>query len=139
MAQESSWYPLLADGVLMLHAGVVLFVVPGLPLILVGGARRWAWVRNLPLRLLHLATIGYVALQSWFGIMCPLTTLEHCLRERGGQIVAEGDFIAHWLGKLLFFTAPPWVFVLVALVALSWVLVPPRRRRAHAGAPPRHA
>ncbi|MES3024971.1 MAG: DUF2784 domain-containing protein [Pseudomonadota bacterium] len=142
MPQESTLYPLLADGVLMLHTGVVLFVVLGLPLILVGGARRWAWVRNFPLRVLHLATIGYVAFQSWFGIMCPLTTLEYWLRERGGQVVAEGDFIAYWLGKSLFFTAPPWVFVFVysafgALVVLSWVLVPPTRRGA--GAAPHHA
>jgi hypothetical protein len=134
MPQESSLYPLLADAVLILHVGIVLFVVAGLPLILVGGARGWQWVRKLPLRLLHLATIGYVAAQSWLGIMCPLTTLEYWLRERGGQTVYEGDFIAYWLGKLLFFSAPPWVFVAVysgfaALVVLSWVLVPPTRQK----------
>lgn len=34
-------YKMLADGVLALHAGIVAFVVLGLPLILAGGARGW--------------------------------------------------------------------------------------------------
>jgi hypothetical protein len=123
-------YLMLANAVLVLHVGVVLFIVLGLVLVLAGGARGWRWVRNAWFRAAHLLAIAVVVLQSWAGVMCPLTTLEHALRRRGGQVSYEGDFIAYWLGRLLFFEAPPWVFVSAysafgLLVVLGLVFVPP--------------
>lgn len=134
MTQDVWLYRALADAVLVLHAGIVAFTLGGLILILLGGARHWRWVRNPRFRLLHLATVAYVALQAWLGIACPLTTIEQWLRARAGQIVYDVDFIAYWLGRLLFFQAPPWVFIAVytgfaLLVALSWMLVRPTTRR----------
>jgi hypothetical protein len=129
---DDAWlYRLLADAVLVLHAGVVLFVVAGLVLVLAGGLMRWRWVRNFWLRAAHLGAIAYVALQAWVDIACPLTTLEQWLRTRAGQISFEGDFVAYWLGRLLFYQAPPWVFIaayslFALLVAWSWLAVPPR-------------
>ena len=130
MQLDSGTYRGLADAVLVLHVGVVLFVVAGLALTLVGGALRWRWVRNFWFRAAHLAAIAYVAMQSWFDIVCPLTTLEQWLRTQAGQVAYEGDFIGYWLGKLLFYQAPPWVFIVVyslfgLLVALSWFAVRP--------------
>jgi hypothetical protein len=127
---DPKFYQALADGVLVLHAGIVMFVVGGLLLVLLGGARKWVWVRNFWFRVLHLAAIAYVALQSWLDVVCPMTTLEMWLRGRAGQIVYQGDFIAYWLRRLLFYQAPPWVFIAVysafaLLVVLSWVLIPP--------------
>ncbi|MEK7697633.1 MAG: DUF2784 family protein, partial [Pseudomonadota bacterium] len=58
----------LADAVLLLHALYVVFVVGGLLLILAGWWRGWAWARNFWLRWLHLAAIGFVVLETWFGI-----------------------------------------------------------------------
>jgi hypothetical protein len=123
---------MLADGVLVLHTGLVLFVVAGLFLILLGGARRWQWVRHFRFRLLHLAAIVIVMLESWLDIVCPLTSFELWLRTRAGQSAYQGDFIAHWLGKLLFYEAPPWIFIVIysafaLLVIVSWVIVRPRR------------
>jgi hypothetical protein len=123
-------YLILANAVLVLHVGVVLFIVFGLLLVLAGGARGWRWVRNAWFRAAHLLAIAVVVLQSWAGIMCPLTTLEQALRRRGGQLSYEGDFIAFWLSKLLFFQAPPWVFigaysVFGLLVVLGLYFVPP--------------
>ncbi len=130
-------YQLLANVVLMLHVAIVLFIISGLLLTLLGGALRWQWVKNFWFRALHLGGIAYVAMEAWLGIVCPLTTLEVWLRGQAGQATYEGDFIAHWLGQLLFYQAPPWVFTaaysaFTLLVVLSWVLVPPRRpwRRA---------
>lgn len=132
---DPRFYQTLADGVLLLHAGIVMFVVGGLFLILLGGARKWMWVRNFWFRVLHLAAIVYVALQSWLDVVCPLTTLELWLRGRAGQLVYQGDFIAYWLGKLLFYSAPPWVFIAVysvfaLLVMYSWVAVRPAPLRS---------
>lgn len=124
----------LANAVLAMHVSLVIFVVAGLPLIFVGARFHWHWVRDLRFRVLHLAAIGYVALQAWFGIACPLTTLEQWLRIRAGATVYEGEFIVHWLRTLIFFEAPPWAFTaaytgFAALVALAWLRVPPSRAR----------
>ena len=125
-------YQLLANGVLAVHAGIVFFIVAGLVLILAGGRYRWRWVRNFWFRVVHLSAIVYVVAESWLGIVCPLTDLEQRLRERAGQPVHEGDFIAFWLNKLLFYQAEPWVFIaaysaFASLVICSWVMVRPAR------------
>ena len=131
-------YLALANTVLVAHVGVALFIVGALVLTLIGGLRHWHWVRNGWFRAVHLAAIAYVALEAWLGIVCPLTTLEMWLRRQAGQTVYDGDFIAFWLSKLLFYQAPPWVFIaaytaFALLVMLSWVWVPPRwRKRAPA-------
>jgi hypothetical protein len=126
---------LLADGVLVIHIAYVGFVVIGLVLILLGGLRRWSWVRNRWFRRAHLAAIGLVVVQAWLGIVCPLTTLEMHLREKAGDAIYQESFIAHWLHRLLFFNAPPWVFTLcysafgLAVIA-SWWLVRPSQHRS---------
>ena len=125
-------YQLLADIVLVLHFAVVVFVVGGLMAVLVGNWLGWRWVNNLWFRLAHLAAIGYVVVQSLFGITCPLTTLESWLREQAGLPSYSESFIEHWVQGLLFYQAPFWVFALVytvfgALVLLSWWFYPPRR------------
>jgi hypothetical protein len=130
MTETSTFYLAMANTVLVLHVAFVLFIIFGLVLTLIGGALQWRWVRNIWFRGLHLAGIAYVAMEAWLAIVCPLTTLEMWLRERAGQFVYEGDFVAYWLRKLLFFEAEPWVFIAAyssfgLLVALSWVLVRP--------------
>ncbi|MGZ8302043.1 MAG: DUF2784 domain-containing protein [Telluria sp.] len=137
MNEESSIYRALADAVLILHLGVVLFIVGGLVLILAGGRLRWAWVRNLRFRVLHLAAIAYVVVTTWFGLDCGLTVLEQSLRGRAGQTTYDNDFIAHWISRIMFYEAPPWVFVAVytafgLLVAWSWFSVRPSWRRSRA-------
>ena len=72
---------LLANAVLILHAGVMLFIAGALMLILLGARRTWRWVRNGTFRVLHLAAIAYVVAQSWLGSVCPLTDLEQSLRQ----------------------------------------------------------
>ncbi len=123
----------LADLVLARHVGVVLFVVFGLLLIFVGYFLRWAWVYNLCFRILHLLAISVVVVQSWLGIVCPLTTLEMWLREQGGGDTYSGSFIQHWLQSLLYYQAPAWVFITCytvfgGLVLTSWFVVKPQRK-----------
>jgi len=73
---SSLFFLFAADATLFSHVLVVCFVIFGLILIFTGKILRWQWVRNPWFRLTHLLTIGVVVLQSWFGIVCPLTTLE---------------------------------------------------------------
>ena len=126
-------FHLAADAVLILHFAIVLFVVGGLVLIIVGNLSGWRWVNALWLRLLHVAAILIVAAESWLGIICPLTTLEMWLRAQSGSGMAANyneSFIGHWLQRLLFYSAPPWVFVLAytvfgAFVVAVWFRFPP--------------
>ncbi len=123
-------YVLAADLLLFGYVLFVAFVV--LALILIGNLFDWAWVRNPWFRFAHLAAIGVVVLQSWMGVICPLTTWEMALRERAGDVVYSGSFISHWLESILYFQAPAWVFtvcytVFAAAVVASWFWVRPRR------------
>jgi len=125
-------YRILADVVLVLHALFVFFVVGGLVVVLIGAVLNWSWVRNLWFRVTHLCAIAVVVLESWCGVVCPLTIWEQQLREKSGQATYAGSFVAHWLHKLLFFDAPNWVFAVsytgfAGLVLISWFFVPPRR------------
>lgn len=118
-------WQLLADLVLGSHVALMLFVVLGLPLIVVGNLRGWAFVNAPWLRFAHLATIAVVAGEAWLGIVCPLTTLEMALRARALQPTYEGSFVEHWLQALLFWQGPAWVFTTVytlfgLAVAATW-------------------
>ena len=97
-----------ADLLLALHVLFVAFVIFGLVLILLGRLRNWSWVRNPYFRIAHLVAIGVVVIQSWIGVICPLTTWEMALRERAGDAVYTGSFIANWLEQLLYYRAPAW-------------------------------
>ncbi len=124
-------YRLAADLLLVTHALFVAFVVLGLIVVLMGKWSNWSWVLNPYFRIAHLAAIGVVVVQSWIGVICPLTIWEMALRERAGDAVYAGSFMANWLDKLLYYQAPAWVFVVcytlfAALVVVTWFWVRPR-------------
>ena len=130
MSDNPILYGFLANAVLILHVAIVLFIIGGLVLTLVGGLRRWRWVRNFWFRAAHLLGIVLVAMEAWLGIVCPLTTLEQWLREQAGQAVYAGDFVAYWLRKFMFYQAEPWVFIAAytgfgLLVLMSWFFFSP--------------
>lgn len=123
---------LLADALLIIHVLFVVFVVFGLFAIYLGYYLGWLWVRNRIFRIVHLIAIGIVVVQSWIGVICPLTVWEMALREKAGAEVYTGSFIQHWLQDLLYYSAPEWVFVVLytgfgGLVLLSWFLVRPNQ------------
>lgn len=123
---------IVADALLVFHSMLVAFVILGLVAVYAGHFLNWQWVRNLWFRLSHLIVVAIVVLQSWFGVICPLTEWEMALRERAGNSGYEGSFIQHWLQSILYYSAPEWVFVLGytvfgVLVLLSWFVVRPGR------------
>jgi hypothetical protein len=119
---------LLADAVVFVHFLIVLFVVAGVPVVYLGAALRWAWVRRRRGRMLHLGAILFIAAESVFGVACPLTVWENILRGRR----SDSGFIERWIDRVLFYDAPTWVFTVAyvafaALVLATWVAVPPTR------------
>lgn len=122
---------IVADLILIVHALFIAFVVFGLVLIIAGRFLSWAWVRNRWFRITHLICIGIVVAQSWLGMICPLTTWEMTLRRRAGGATYDESFISHWLGELIYYQAPWWVFVVAytafgSIVVFSWFWVRPR-------------
>ena len=133
-----NFYPILADIVLIIHTAFIGFVILGLFMTVIGLRFRWSWVRNFWFRLGHLLAIAIVVIQSWFGIVCPLTTLERYLRMMSREETYSGDFIAFWLHKLIFFRADSWVFTLIysifgSLVLATWIFGRPQMK---CGRPP---
>src|SRR6478672_596196 len=85
-------YRLLADLLVLFHAGFVLFVVLGGLIVL-----RWprvAWV--------HLPVAAWGAWVEFTSTLCPLTPLENHLRHLGGQAGYSGGFIAYYLQPVLY-------------------------------------
>jgi len=122
-----------ADLILLAHFGFVLFVTAGLPLIWIGAAAGWRWVRNFWLRAAHLAAILFVAAEALLGLVCPLTEWEDRLRGGPSQ---EAGFIARWVRRVLYWDFPPWaftavyvVFALAVLATFALVRPDPRGRR----------
>jgi len=119
----------VADIVLVVHFGFVLFVVAGFAMVVLGGILRWGWVRNRSFRTLHLAAILFVAAESLASIACPLTVWERALRGWDG----EESFVGRWVARLLYYDLPEWVFTIAyvlfaAAVAAAWWFVPPAPR-----------
>jgi hypothetical protein len=82
----------LADLVLVVHFGFVLFVVLGGLLVL-----RWRWVAFV-----HIPAAIWGVLIEYSGWVCPLTPLENSLRMRGGDAGYSGGFIEHYIQPMLY-------------------------------------
>lgn len=85
-------YRLLADLVVVLHAGFVLFVV-------LGGLAALRWPRAA---FLHLPVVAWGAGIEFVGGVCPLTPLENRLRQLGGEAGYAGGFVEHYLLPALY-------------------------------------
>jgi hypothetical protein len=125
----------LADLVVLVHFGYLLFTVGGEIIILIGGLLSWKWVRNLTFRIIHLLAIVIVSLEAIIGAWCPITILEYRLRRSAGQVVEkEISFVGRIVRSLLFYEFPPWVFTMLyigfgVLVILTMIFIPPRKRK----------
>jgi hypothetical protein len=121
-------YRVLADLVVTLHLGFVLFVVLGG--LLVARFPRLAW--------LHLPAAAWGVWVELTDRVCPLTPLENHFRRLGGEAGYPGGFVEHYLLPVLYPAALTrtvqyvlaGVVLAVNLAAYGWVLV--RGRRAPA-------
>jgi len=58
---------------------------------------RWRWIAWL-----HVPAVIWGVMIEFGGWVCPLTPLENYLREAGGLVGYEGDFIAHYILPILY-------------------------------------
>lgn len=86
------WYSWLADLILCLHIGFVLFVIFGGLLVL-----RWRWIMWL-----HLPSAVWGTTVELVGWTCPLTPLENWLREGAGETGYSSDFLVSYLLPILY-------------------------------------
>lgn len=115
----------LADLVLVVHAGFVVFAVLGGLLVL-----RWprvAWA--------HVPAVVWAVVVEYAGWICPLTPVENAFREAGGRPGYAGAFLDHYLVPVLYPAGLTRRFQLVlgtavlALNAIAYWRVARRRRR----------
>ena len=85
-------YGILADIVVWIHLGFVLFSVLGALLVV-----WWRWVLWL-----HLPAVFWAVWIEMTGKTCPLTPLENWLRNQAGQGGYRGDFVENYLMSVLY-------------------------------------
>lgn len=85
-------YRVLADAVMLVHFGFILFVVGG-PLL------AWRWPR---LVWAHVPALTWAAAAVTISVPCPLTPLEKRLRRLAGEDGYEGGFIDHYIEGVVY-------------------------------------
>ena len=86
------FYGLLADIVVIIHLGFVLFAI-------FGGFAVYRWRKVL---VLHVAAVVWAVVVEMFGLICPLTPLENRFRRMAGQTGYETDFVDRYLMPVLY-------------------------------------
>ena len=103
---------ILADVVMATHFGYLVYLV-------VGGFLAWCWPRAIyP----HLVAVGWALGIVFVGFPCPLTTLEHRLRDEAGEF----GFIDRYLEDIVYPKELTTVLrlavaVLVAIAYWGWL------------------
>ena len=108
-----------ADTILILHFLVIIFIISLYFLIPYGYSKNWKFVKNYKIRLAHLMLIFFITLETFLGIICPLTTLENYLR---GQSYSE-TFISFWISKVIYWDLPTTFFIVVYTIFLIFAII----------------
>ena len=113
-------YRSAADLLVLFHLGFIIFVIIGGFLVV---KRRW-------LIFLHLPAVVWGALIEFQEWVCPLTPLEHRLRQAAGEKGYSGGFIEHYLLPVIYPQALTagiqmvlgGLVILINLIVYAWVL-----------------
>ena len=85
-------YRVLADAVVFVHLGFILFVAAG-------GLLAWRWPALL---WAHLPALAWATGTVTIGFPCPLTSLEKGLRDWAGGDGYEGGFVDHYIEDVVY-------------------------------------
>ena len=128
-------YKILADLVVLVHFGWIVFVLWGFVLTVCGSVSvyvfrtakdRWRRFFNRWIfRTIHLTGIVYVGILTIFGKLCPLTILENKLRgQYDPELTYPGSFVAHYIERIVYPEANFLVFVIpTTIIALFSILM----------------
>ena len=119
-------YRLLADLVVLLHSGFILFA-------LLGGL---AAMKRPRIAWLHVPALAWAVAVEAAGWICPLTPLERHLRLAAGQTAYAGGFVEHYLVPILYpgsLTRADQLLLALALLLFNAVVYGAgcHRRKAH--------
>ena len=144
MSLSYNKYLLAADGILLMHFALVVFIVFGFVFIWIGHFARRKSARDAKFRICHILAMGIVLCESLLGTICPLTEWENDLRVRGGQgQIYETSFMQEWIHKIMFFDFSNQTFIVMyavffVLILLTFWIIPPEstlRRKQSRGGP----
>ena len=110
---------LLADIILIIHFGLVIFVTSFFFLVPLGWKYKWKWLQNRRLRLIHLGLMLVITTETIFGIACPLTTIENFFR----GVYISNSFLTTWLYKIIFWDLPSQFFLGLYILCFGWTLI----------------
>lgn len=103
-------FQLAADMVVIVHFLWILFIAFGAWL-----GRRVLWVKWL-----HIGALAFSVVLQISGWICPLTHLEVWLRTRSDRGLGyTGDFIAHYVERLVYLTVPPHLVLMATLLIVG--------------------
>ncbi len=107
-------YRALADLVLVVHLGFIVFAVAGGLL-----ALKWRWVPCV-----HLPAVAWGLYVELSGSVCPLTPLENSFRRAAGESGYSGGFLEHYAVPIIYppGLTPTLQFVLAGVLALANVI-----------------
>ena len=113
-------YLLLADLIVVLHLGFIVFAA-------LGALLAFKWPR---LVWLHLPAVIWAAITEFMGLICPLTPLENWLRQQAGADLYQSGFISHYLLPLIYppglTPATQWllggILVTLNLLIYAWLV-----------------
>ena len=126
VASTTVVYRLMADAVVVVHFGFILFGA-------VGGLLAWRWPR---LVWLHVPVVAWGIGIVVVGFECPLTPLEKHFRRLGAEEGYEGGFVDRYVEDVIYpDTYTPLLRALAAVaIGVGWAgLLAHRRRRGRRG------
>ena len=92
MGSSINWPAIVADIIVLVHFGFVLFVLFGGGLLLLWKKLVW----------LHLPCVIWGVAIEFTGWICPLTPYENTLRTQAGLEMYDGDFIMRYIMPILY-------------------------------------
>lgn len=115
-------YRTLADGVVLVHFGWILFLIFG---------GYWG-AKYRVVRILHIGGLCFALTLQVFDWYCPLTHLEAWLRWRDDHIqILERSFIIHYVEKLVYLEVSRLTVLILTLILFSfnaWVYLGRRKK-----------
>ncbi len=117
-------YKILADAIVIIHFGWILFMLLGFVLTLRSFFRKDFWDRWL-FRTIHLFGIMYVSSLAIMRRDCPLTLLENALRAKYDPSVAyPGSFMVYYVEKFVYPDVNLWLILIpTAFIAIFSIII----------------